>query len=87
LLVDVSDLRDAASAELAVRHGLTAAEMRVATALAQANGMTAAAAMLGISPNTLKTHAKRIYAKTGVRSHAELVQSLGRVARTLALSV
>jgi DNA-binding CsgD family transcriptional regulator/GAF domain-containing protein len=87
LLVDVSDLRAAASAELAVRHGLTAAEMRVATALAQANGMTAAAAMLGISPNTLKTHAKRIYAKTGVRSHAELVQSLGRVARTLALSV
>jgi hypothetical protein len=54
LLVDVSRIRDAASTLLAARHGLTAAELRVTTALAQANGMAAAAAMLGISANTLK---------------------------------
>jgi DNA-binding CsgD family transcriptional regulator/PAS domain-containing protein len=83
LLVDVSRTRDAASALLAARHGLTAAEMRVAAALAQANGMTAVAAMLGISRNTLKTHAKRIYAKVGIRGHAELVQSIAQIARTL----
>jgi DNA-binding CsgD family transcriptional regulator/PAS domain-containing protein len=87
LLVDLSQTRDAASALLAARHGLTAAELRVATALAQANGMTAAAAMLGISVNTLKTHTQRIYAKVGIRSHAELVQSIARIARTLGPSM
>jgi DNA-binding CsgD family transcriptional regulator/PAS domain-containing protein len=83
LLVDVSRTHDSASALLAARHGLTAAEMRVVAALAQANGMTAVAAMLGISRNTLKTHAKRIYAKVGIRGHAELVQSIAQIARTL----
>jgi len=87
LLVDVSRTREAASALLAARHGLTAAELRVATALAQANGMTAATAMLGISQNTLKTHTKRIYAKIGIRGHAELVQSISQIARTLGPSM
>ena len=49
--------------------------------------MTAAAAMLGISQNTLKTHTKRIYAKIGIRGHAELVQSIGQIARTLGPSM
>ncbi|ULK97566.1 helix-turn-helix transcriptional regulator [Bradyrhizobium sp. I71] len=83
LLGDVSRSRDAASALLAARHGLTAAELRAAAALAQTSGMEAAAAMLGLSRNTLKTHAKRIYAKTGVRGHAELVQSIAQIAQTL----
>ena len=83
LLVDLSRTRDAACALLAARHGLTVAELRVATALAQANGMTAAATMLGISVNTLKTHTQRIYAKVGIRGHAELVQSIAQIARTL----
>ena len=87
LLVDVSRSRDAASALLAARHGLTAAELRVTAALAQANGMTAAASMLGISPNTLKSHTKRIYAKIGIRGHAELVQSVAQIARTLGPSM
>jgi DNA-binding CsgD family transcriptional regulator len=56
-------------------------------ALAQANGMTAAAAMLGISLNTLKSHTKRIYGKIGIRGHAELVQSVGQIARTLGPSM
>jgi DNA-binding CsgD family transcriptional regulator/PAS domain-containing protein len=83
LLVDVSRTHDAASALLAARHGLTAAEMRVATALAQANDMSAVAAMLGISRNTLKTHAKRIYAKVGIRGHTELVRAIAQIAGTL----
>jgi DNA-binding CsgD family transcriptional regulator/PAS domain-containing protein len=87
LLVDLSRTRDAASALLAARHGLTAAELRVATALAQANGMTAAATMLGISLNTVKTHTQRIYAKVGIRSHAALVQSIAQIARTLGPSM
>jgi DNA-binding CsgD family transcriptional regulator/GAF domain-containing protein len=82
-LVDLSRTRDAASAFLAARHGLTVAELRVVTALLQVNSMAAAAVMLGVSGNTLKTHTKRIYAKIGIRGHAELVQAIGQVARTL----
>jgi DNA-binding CsgD family transcriptional regulator/PAS domain-containing protein len=83
LLVDISRNGEAASALLAARHGLTAAELRVATALSQTSGMKAAAAMLGISSNTLKSHTKRIYAKIGVRGHAELVQSIAHIAQVL----
>lgn len=83
LLVDISRNGEAASALLAARHGLTAAELRVATALTRTNGMKAAAAMLGISSNTLKSHTKRIYAKLGVRGHAELVQSIAHIAQVL----
>jgi DNA-binding CsgD family transcriptional regulator len=83
LLVDISRNNEAASALLAARHGLTAAELRVATALTQTSNMRTAAVLLGISPNTLKSHTKRIYAKIGVRGHAELVQSIARVAQTL----
>jgi DNA-binding CsgD family transcriptional regulator len=82
LLVDVSRGHEAASALLAARHGLTAAELRVATELGRTNGMAAAAAALGISPNTLKSHTKRIYAKIGIRGHAELVQSMARIGRS-----
>jgi len=83
LLVDVSRSHEAASALLAARHDLTAAELRVATELGRTNGMVAAAATLGISPNTLKSHTKRIYAKIGIRGHAELVQSIAQISRSL----
>ena len=83
LLVDISASRDAGTALLAARHGLTAAEMRAASVLAQTSGMDAAAAMLGISRNTIKSHAKRIYAKIGVRSHAELVREIALFSQTL----
>ncbi|WBL81979.1 LuxR C-terminal-related transcriptional regulator [Bradyrhizobium xenonodulans] len=83
LLVDLSHNGEAASALLAARHGLTTAELRVATALTQSSDMRTAAVMLGISRNTLKSHTKRIYAKIGVRGHAELVQSIADIARVL----
>jgi hypothetical protein len=47
----------------------------------------AAAATLGISPNTLKSHTKRIYAKIGIRGHAELVQSIAQISRSLGPSM
>jgi DNA-binding CsgD family transcriptional regulator len=49
--------------------------------------MAAAAATLGISPNTLKSHTKRIYAKIGIRGHAELVQSIAQIGRSLGPSI
>jgi DNA-binding CsgD family transcriptional regulator/PAS domain-containing protein len=79
LIVDVAQSRDAGTALLAARHGLTAAELRAANALSQTSGMDAAAAMLGVSRNTMKSHAKRIYAKIGVRSQTELVQAIAQI--------
>jgi DNA-binding CsgD family transcriptional regulator len=54
--------------------GLTAAESRVASALLDGDDLAAVGARLGVSVNTLKTHAKRIYAKTGVSRHAQFVR-------------
>jgi DNA-binding NarL/FixJ family response regulator len=38
------------------------------------------AASLGISENTLKTHLKRIYAKTGTSRHADLLKLVSDIA-------
>lgn len=55
---------------------LTAAEARVLFALLAAEGIAETAAVLGISDETVKTHLKRIYGKTGVSGQAELFKLL-----------
>lgn len=60
-------------------YNLTAAEQRLAAILADGTPLSAAAEQLKVSVNTAKTHASRIYAKTGVTRHAELVALLGRL--------
>jgi DNA-binding CsgD family transcriptional regulator/PAS domain-containing protein len=60
-------------------YNLTAAEQRLAAILADGTPLSAAAEQLKISVNTAKTHASRIYAKTGVARHAELVALLMRL--------
>ncbi|RVT93180.1 helix-turn-helix transcriptional regulator [Sphingomonas crocodyli] len=59
--------------QLAARYGLTAAELRALRVMA--GGVTRAEAhgRLGIGANSLKTHMRRIYAKTGTRRLPELV--------------
>ena len=59
---------------------LTQAETRVALALGSGQSVGVVACRLGISQNTVKTHAKRIYEKMGVTNHAELVKKLSRLA-------
>jgi DNA-binding CsgD family transcriptional regulator/PAS domain-containing protein len=54
--------------------GLTAAEAQVALRVSDGYGTTDVAEMLGIQVNTVRTHLKRIYAKTGLRGRAELVR-------------
>jgi DNA-binding CsgD family transcriptional regulator len=58
----------------------TPAEMRVATILGAGCGTVGASRHLAVSENTVKTHAKRIYEKMGLKSHGELVQLFGRLA-------
>jgi DNA-binding CsgD family transcriptional regulator len=56
--------------------GLTPAETRLAIALVKGKSVKEYAHEGGISPNTARTHVKRIYSKTGVRRQSELVSLL-----------
>jgi DNA-binding CsgD family transcriptional regulator/PAS domain-containing protein len=71
----VSTLAHAAPAPAAIVatiFGLTSAEARVACELQSREALGAAADRLGISANTVKTHLKRIYEKTGTSRRSEL---------------
>jgi DNA-binding CsgD family transcriptional regulator len=60
--------------------GLTAAEARVALAASTGASIPVVAGSLRLSQNTIKTHLRRVYAKTGTGRQAELarvIASLG----------
>lgn len=60
--------------------GLTKAEGRLAQLLVRGHNLTSAAATLGISMNTARTHMKHIYEKTATSRQSQLVQLLSRSA-------
>lgn len=55
-------------------YGLTRAEARVALAASSGNTVNETALMLGLSANTVKTHLRRVFAKTGTARQAELAR-------------
>lgn len=57
-------------------HRLTPAEARVAASLAHGSSAVDAAEALGVSVNTVKTHLRRVFEKTGVSRQAELASLL-----------
>lgn len=61
-------------------YGLTLAEARAA--LSASSGMTVAgmARQLGLSPNTIKTHLRRVFAKTNTGRQAELARLVASLA-------
>ncbi|CCE03383.1 putative Transcriptional regulator, LuxR family [Bradyrhizobium sp. STM 3809] len=61
---------------IAAQFKLTAAEARVLFAILTADGVAETAAILGIAEETVKTHLKRIYAKTNTSGQAELFKLL-----------
>lgn len=61
------------------RFGLTDAESRVLFTIIEAGGIQEAAAMLGISGETVRTHLKRLYRKTDTRRQADLVRLVGQI--------
>ncbi len=63
-------------ARLAAVYGLTPAEAQVAAYLASGEGVPAAAAELGITVNTAKTHLKAVFEKVGVTRQAQLVRRI-----------
>ncbi len=62
-----------APAALAQLYGLTPAESRLAGLLVSGTALTEAAVELGVSHQTVRTHLKRIFTKTGTKRQAELV--------------
>lgn len=77
LIVDPSAQSRATAAAIQTTFGLTAAEARVAVLIGSGRSGPATAAMLGISPSTVKTHLKRCFEKTGVHSQVGLARILG----------
>jgi DNA-binding CsgD family transcriptional regulator/PAS domain-containing protein len=77
LIIDPSAPSRATAAAIQTTFGLTAAEARVAVLVGSGLSGPAAAAMLGISPSTVKTHLKRCFEKAGVHSQVGLARILG----------
>jgi DNA-binding CsgD family transcriptional regulator/PAS domain-containing protein len=69
---------------IAKTFSLTPSELRVLLAVAQVGGVLGVADFLGISENTVKTHLKRLYAKTGASRQADLVKLVAKFASPLA---
>lgn len=55
-------------------YGLTRAEAKVAATASSGLTISEAAAQLGLSPNTVKTHLRRVFSKTGTSGQAELAR-------------
>jgi DNA-binding CsgD family transcriptional regulator len=68
-------------ATLRKRYGLTEAETHTLTALLKTGSAKAMAALMGLSVNTVRSHLKSIYNKTGVGQKSELVQLVLSVPR------
>lgn len=59
---------------LARTFGLTPSETRVLFAIVEFTGVSEVAQSLGIAETTVKTHLKRVFAKTGTSRQADLVK-------------
>ena len=60
-------------------YGLTEAEARVVEAASGGIAIGEIARQLGLSPNTVKTHLRRIYEKTGTKRQAELARVMAMI--------
>ena len=67
------------AAALAVIYDLTPAETRVMELLAEGKTQAEIGLQLGISTNTVKTHRRRVFEKTGASRQVELVRLLASI--------
>lgn len=71
-------LGDDRTRDVAVLRTLTRRELVVLRMLAQGHGARDVAQRLGISPNTVRTHAQNLYSKLGCHTRLELVRLAAR---------
>ena len=64
---------------------LTPTELRVLFAVVEVSGVPQVARVLGISKETVKTHLKRVFEKTGTRSQVDLVKLIAQYANSILL--
>jgi DNA-binding CsgD family transcriptional regulator len=75
-IIDPDEPRPSASVLLRRGYGLTSAEARLAAALARGESLRDIAEATGVGPETVRSHLKRVFAKTGTRRQSELVRLL-----------
>jgi DNA-binding CsgD family transcriptional regulator len=71
-IVDPANRRSIPLGQIMDAYGLTQAEARVALAASSGNTVGETAQLLKLSPNTIKTHLRRVFAKTATGRQAEL---------------
>ena len=71
---------DGASRSIGKRQGLTDRQVEVLALLARGYTVSAAASALYLSENTVRTHAKKIYATLGIHSKQELIELVAEAA-------
>ena len=69
--------------ELRVALGVSAAELQVALLIAEGLDTRTISEQLRVQPNTIRTHLKRIYAKTGAAGRADLARLVLQIAASL----
>lgn len=58
------------------QHGLTPREIEVLLPLVRGRGAATIATILGVSPETARTHIRHIYAKTGIHNREDLMDAI-----------
>lgn len=71
-VIDPLNRRSMPLVQIMDAYGLTPAEARVALAASSGNTIVETARLLNLSPNTIKTHLRRVFAKTATARQAEL---------------
>lgn len=74
--MDASESDRAAIMAAATVCGLAPPQTRLAQLIVEGRDLAAAAGLLGVSFNTLRTHLQRMIARTGARRQAKLVRAL-----------
>ena len=67
-------------AQIMDAYGLTQAEARVALAASSGKTIQETGQLLALSPNTIKTHMRRVFAKTATGRQAELARLMASIA-------
>jgi len=83
-VVTPAGAREPSAADLRQRYALTAAEARIAGALATGASLKEIAGRHEMSYETARLHLKHIFAKTGTHRQADLVRLLVRALPTAA---
>jgi DNA-binding CsgD family transcriptional regulator len=78
-VIDPANRRSIPLVQIMDAYGLTPAEARVALAASSGNTVGDTAQLLGLSPNTIKTHLRRVFAKTATGRQTELAGLIAAV--------